>query len=138
MVKLESLVHKNYLVAESIATAVRDLRRSTLSFLLALVSGLHLHAQVPQGSAEDQQVRVPNVAGNVANPVPPDIGANGAFCGAGELRCFAGEWSVVNYLEKEFSTRNFVSLRTDFLNDLGGQRTGFPTMYSEHELMWGH
>jgi hypothetical protein len=26
---------------------------------------------------------VPNVAGNVANPVKPELGANGAFCAAG-------------------------------------------------------
>ena len=81
---------------------------------------------------------VPNVAGNVANPVPTETGANGAFCGPGQLRCFAGDWSVVNYLEKQFTAKDFVSLRTDFLNDMRGQRTGFKTKYSEHELMWGH
>jgi len=30
---------------------------------------------------------VPNVAGNVANPVKPELGANGAFSAAGQLRC---------------------------------------------------
>jgi hypothetical protein len=82
--------------------------------------------------------KVPNVAGNVANPITPELGANGAFCGAGQLRCFAGEWAVVNYLEKEFSSKNFISLRTDFLDDMKGQRTAYKTRFSEHELMWGH
>ena len=37
---------------------------------------------------------VPNVAGNVANPVPTELGANGAYCAAGELRCNAPEYAV--------------------------------------------
>jgi hypothetical protein len=32
---------------------------------------------------------VPNVAGNVANPIKPELGANGAFCATGQLRCTA-------------------------------------------------
>ena len=40
---------------------------------------------------------VPNVAGNVANPVPTETGANGAYCTAGELTCTAPEYAVVNY-----------------------------------------
>lgn len=44
----------------------------------------------------------------------------------------------MNYLQREFSTKNFISLRTDFLDDIKGQRTGFKTRYSEDTLMWGH
>ena len=40
---------------------------------------------------------VPNVAGNVANPAKPELGANGAFCAAGQLRCPAPEYAIVNY-----------------------------------------
>ena len=39
---------------------------------------------------------VPNVAGNVANPVPTETGANGAYCKAGTLRYTAPEYAVVN------------------------------------------
>jgi hypothetical protein len=39
---------------------------------------------------------VPNVAGNVANPVPTETGANGAFCKAGEVTCTAPEYALVN------------------------------------------
>lgn len=74
----------------------------------------------------------------VGGPIAPEPNANPAFCSPGQITCFASEFAVVNYLQREFSTRNFISLRTDFLNDLKGQRTGFKTKYSEHTLMWGH
>ena len=80
---------------------------------------------------------VPNVAGNVANPVPTEIGANGAFCQPGELRCTAPEYAIVNYLQKEFNPHLFMSFRSDFLDDKKGQRTGFATKYSENTLMFG-
>jgi len=81
----------------------------------------------------EYQRGVPSVSGSIT----PETNTNAAFC-SGQERCFAGEWAAVNYLQKEFSERNYVSLRTDLLNDLKGQRTGFRTLYSEHSLMWGH
>ncbi|HYK37233.1 MAG TPA: outer membrane beta-barrel protein [Alloacidobacterium sp.] len=80
---------------------------------------------------------VPNVAGNVENPVPTEIGANGAFCQPGQLRCTAPEYAIVNYLQKEFNPRLFLSFRSDFLDDKKGQRTGYATKYSENTLMFG-
>jgi hypothetical protein len=77
---------------------------------------------------------VPNVAGNVDNPVPPETGANGAFCAPGELRCTAPEYAFVNYLNREFNSKFFVGFRSDFLNDKKGQRTGIPGRYSENTL----
>jgi hypothetical protein len=44
----------------------------------------------------------------------------------------------VNYLQREFSKHDYISIRTDLLNDRKGQRTGFPTFYSEHAVAWGH
>ncbi len=79
---------------------------------------------------------VPNVAGNVANPVPTETGANGAFCQPGQLRCTAPEYAIVNYLQKEFNPHLFMSFRSDFLDDKKGQRTGFATKYSENTLMF--
>jgi hypothetical protein len=81
---------------------------------------------------------VPNIAGNVANPVPTETGANGAYCHAGQLRCFAPEFAVVNYLEYERNTKNYISLRNEFVNDVRGQRTGYQTKYSEHLISYGH
>ena len=81
---------------------------------------------------------VPNIGGNVVNPITPETGANGAFCSAGERTCFAPETAVVNYLEKEFNTHNYLSIRNDFVDDIKGQRTGYTTMYSEHLISYGH
>lgn len=81
--------------------------------------------------------QVPNIAGNVANPLPTETGANGAFCSAGERTCFAPEVAVVNYLEHEFSPHRYLSIRNEFLDDIKGQRTGFTTKYSEHLVSYG-
>ncbi|MEA2259128.1 MAG: hypothetical protein QOJ51_1953 [Acidobacteriaceae bacterium] len=77
---------------------------------------------------------VPNVAGNVANPVPIETGANGAYCKAGELRCTAPEYAVVNYLNREVNPKLFVGFRSDLLDDKKGQRTGIPGKYTENTL----
>jgi hypothetical protein len=77
---------------------------------------------------------VPNVAGNVANPVPTEIGANGAFCAPGKLTCTAPEYAIVNYVNREFNPHLFVGFRSDLLNDQKGQRTGIPGKYTENTL----
>jgi hypothetical protein len=74
----------------------------------------------------------------VGGPITPETGANPAFCNPGQIRCFAPEWSIANYIEKQLWNQDFLSIRNDFLDDIKGQRTGFQTKYSEHELMWGH
>jgi len=81
---------------------------------------------------------VPNIAGNVANPITPETGANGAFCHAGQLRCYAPEVAVMNYLEKELTHKDYLSFRNEFVNDIKGQRTGYATKYSEHLISYGH
>ena len=81
---------------------------------------------------------VPNIAGNVANPVPTETGANGAFCSAGQQRCFAPEAAIVNYVEHEFNTHNYLSIRNELVDDIKGQRTGYATKYSEHLVSYGH
>jgi hypothetical protein len=78
--------------------------------------------------------KVPNVAGNVDNPVPTELGANGAFCLAGQLRCTAPEYAVVNYVNREFNSKFFAGFRTDYLNDKKGQRTGIAGKYTENTL----
>jgi Putative beta-barrel porin-2, OmpL-like. bbp2 len=77
---------------------------------------------------------VPNVAGNVAHPVPTILGANGAFCATGQLRCTAPEYSIVNYVNRELNSKLMVGFRSDFLDDKKGQRTGIPTKYTENTL----
>jgi Putative beta-barrel porin-2, OmpL-like. bbp2 len=75
---------------------------------------------------------VPNVAGNVANPIKPELGANGAFCAAGQLRCTAPEYAVVNYINREVTSKFMFGFRSDLLNDKKGQRTGIPGKYTEN------
>lgn len=82
--------------------------------------------------------QVPNIAGNVANPIKPETGANGAFCSFGERTCFAPEAAVVNYVEYERNAHNYFSFRNEFVDDIKGQRTGYATKYSEHLISYGH
>jgi hypothetical protein len=82
--------------------------------------------------------QVPNIAGNVTNPIAPEVGANGAICSYGERTCFAPEVAVVNYVEYEKNSHNYFSFRNEFVDDLRGQRTGYATKYSEHLISWGH
>jgi len=82
--------------------------------------------------------RVPNLD----NPAAKSLlinGANGAFCNnPSELTCFAPETAVLNYTEKQFSEKNYLTIRNEFFDDIRGQRTGTKTRYSEHLLGWGH
>lgn len=79
---------------------------------------------------------------NVNNPNAASLlitGANGAVCDSiSELMCYAPEWAIVNYVEKQFSTKDYLTIRNEYFNDMRGQRTGFRTQYSEHLLGWGH
>lgn len=79
---------------------------------------------------------------NVQNPEAARLlitGANGAVCTSpGEPTCYAPEWAVVNYVEKQFSNKDYLTIRNEYVNDIKGQRTGFRTQYSEHLLGWGH
>jgi hypothetical protein len=77
---------------------------------------------------------VPSVSGSIA----PEKGTNGAFCRPGQPRCFAPEYAIANYLQKELSQHDYLSFRTDFLNDKRGQRTGYQSRYSENTLSWNH
>jgi hypothetical protein len=77
---------------------------------------------------------VPAIAGHVK----PELGANAAYCAPGEQRCTAPEYAAVNFLEKELSLHNFLSFRSDFLDDQKGQRTGYPTKYAENTISWCH
>jgi hypothetical protein len=74
----------------------------------------------------------------VGGTVQPETGANAAYCLPGEQRCTAPEYAMVNFLQKELSGHDFVSFRSDFLDDKKGQRTGYATRYSENTIMWCH
>lgn len=80
------------------------------------------------------QRQVPSIFGSV----PTQTNANGAWCKPGEDRCYAPEWSVVNYVERQLSKHDYLSIRNEYFNDIKGQRTGFQTRYTEHLIGWGH
>jgi hypothetical protein len=65
-------------------------------------------------------------------------GTDGAVCRPGHATCFAPEWAIQNYLNKQLGPHNFISFRSDFLNDKKGQRTGVNTRYSENTFMLSH
>jgi hypothetical protein len=79
---------------------------------------------------------------NVLNPAASSLiqtNANGAVCAtATQLTCFAPEWAVVNYVEKQWSKRDYFTVRHEYMDDLRGQRPGFKTKCSEHLIGWGH
>jgi Putative beta-barrel porin-2, OmpL-like. bbp2/Carboxypeptidase regulatory-like domain len=75
---------------------------------------------------------------DVDQPALIEKGTNGAFCAPGQIRCFASEWAAVNYIEKQLSNKDYLSIRADTLDDMKGQRTGYKTRYAEETLMWGH
>ena len=65
-------------------------------------------------------------------------GANGAWCGTGQTKCFAPEWAVVNYLEWKVTDHDALTWRNEFVDDIQGQRTGYQTQYFETMLGWAH
>ncbi len=81
---------------------------------------------------------VPNL--NNPNSAPLlEVGANGAYCSnPSALTCYAPEWAILNYVEKQVGPKNYISIRNEYVDDLVGQRTGTKTRYSEHLLGWGH
>lgn len=79
---------------------------------------------------------------NVNNPQAESLletNASGAVCNLlSEVTCFAPEWALVNYIEKQLSRRDYLSIRNEVFDDFRGQRTGFRTLYSEHAAGWAH
>jgi hypothetical protein len=79
---------------------------------------------------------------NIFNPAAASLietNANGAWCdNPTELTCFAPEWAILNYTNRQLGKRDFISLRNEFFDDLKGQRTGFKTRYVESGLSWNH
>jgi hypothetical protein len=77
---------------------------------------------------------VPNIAHNVADPLPPETGANGADCAAGQLTCLAPAYAAMNYLNHEINPKLYIGMRSGLLNDKKGQRTGIAGKYTENTL----
>ena len=74
----------------------------------------------------------------VGGKIQAETGANAAYCLSGQPHCTAPEYAVVNFVQKELSVHDFLSFRSDFLDDKRGQRTGYATRYSENAIAWSH
>ncbi len=77
---------------------------------------------------------VPSVLGSIA----PERNTNGATCRPGLQTCLAPEYAVINYINREITPHDFLSFRSDLLNDKKGQRTGVNTRYTENTFSWNH
>jgi len=77
---------------------------------------------------------VPSIFGTL----PIENGANGAWCRMGEQQCYAPEWAILNYVERQIGKHNTLSFRNEYFDDIKGQRTGYQTKYTEHEVAWNH
>jgi hypothetical protein len=79
---------------------------------------------------------------NVNNPYAAPLlltNANGAYrTRPDQVTCFALEWASVHYLNRQIGAHDLVGLRTEYFDDMRGQRTGFKMRYSEHGLYWNH
>jgi hypothetical protein len=79
---------------------------------------------------------------NVLNPAAAALlitNSNGAVCkNAVELTCFAPEWSSVVYVNRQISHHDALIFRTEYFDDLKGQRTGYKTPYSASLVGWNH
>jgi hypothetical protein len=77
---------------------------------------------------------VPSIFGTL----PIENGANGAWCAPGEQSCYAPEWAITNYVERQFGKHDTLSIRNEYFDDIKGQRTGYQTKYTEHLISWNH
>jgi hypothetical protein len=76
---------------------------------------------------------------NVPSTLDPSLleaNTDGAQCLPGEIRCFAPEWAIDNYVNREINVHSFLGFRFDFLDDKKGQRTGYATKYTEDTLSY--
>ena len=69
-------------------------------------------------------------------PALLEAGTDGAACQPGEVRCLAPEWAIDNYLNRQLDAHSFLGLRSDFLDDKKGQRTGYATKYTENTFSY--
>lgn len=67
-----------------------------------------------------------------------EAGTNGANCRVGLVTCFVPEYAVQAYVNKQMGAHDFLTIRSDFLNDRKGQRTGFAGRYFEETVSWNH
>ncbi len=68
----------------------------------------------------------------------PGLGCDAVKRTVSELVMRLQGYAWGNYVQKQLSPKDFISFRSDFLNDEKGQQTGYNTKYTENKLMWSH
>jgi len=79
---------------------------------------------------------------NIFNPAAASLiilNTNGAWCKTElQVTCYAPEWSVLNYTNRQLKKKDFISFRNEVFDDLRGQRTGVKGVYIEDGISWNH
>jgi hypothetical protein len=84
---------------------------------------------------------VPDVSQGYANTAfayVPYNKPNEAFCPSGETACTSKAYSMLVYLNYQFSPLDNITLRAEWYNDINGWRTGFATQYDDFAIGWQH
>ena len=78
---------------------------------------------------------------NVNNPAAASLlieNSNGAYCNTDtQLTCFAPEWATLNYVARQIG-KDAIIVRNEFFDDIKGQRTGYQSKFTEHDVSWNH
>ncbi|MBV8551132.1 MAG: TonB-dependent receptor [Acidobacteriaceae bacterium] len=102
----------------------------------------HKFKNHPWHTATESWYMWENAVPNVLNPNAASLietNANGAVCNnTTTVTCFADEWAVVSYVERQFNRHNYLTIRNEYFDDIKGQRTGFRSRYTEDLIGWGH
>jgi hypothetical protein len=79
---------------------------------------------------------------NIFNPAAQALlitNADGAWCkSSSQLTCYAPEWTILNYTNRQLKKKDFISFRNEVFDDLRGQRTGTKGVYYETGISWNH
>lgn len=68
-----------------------------------------------------------------------ETNANGAWCQSPtQVTCYAPEWTILNYTNRQFGKKDFISFRNEYFDDIRGQRTGYRDRYVETGISWNH
>jgi hypothetical protein len=76
--------------------------------------------------------------GTVINPASETFPAAPSNGPGARIAGRADEWGFVNYFEVKMTSADYLTIRTDFFDDMKGQRTGNRTLYYTETLAWCH
>jgi len=124
------------------ANSINDSRYSYNNLAAYYLTWYHKFGTSSWHTATESWYQYESHTPNVNNPDAASLiltNANGAWCkNPSELTCFAPEWAILNYTNKQFGKHDFISFRNEYFDDIKGQRTGFKTRYTEHGISWNH